>query len=798
MRNNITEAVDGNHNSWIKYIRKILLGILLLVMAKLLLKEDFSAFFKWWAVLLMLGIIFLPLTQKIFSAFHDRGYLFSKTIGLAVSGYFMWLLSSLKLMKFTSESCVVIVIICFLVNIIIYAKMKRLQDEPQPASGKLDIMIEEELLFLVIFLIWTYIRGFKPEAYGTEKFMDYGFMAVMMRGEYMPPKDLWFAGSTINYYYVGQYMAVYMTKLSFVTVNVGYNLMLMTLAAFAFVLPYSLIYNVTKNFFQNRNLKQNKIPTIAGILSGAGVSLAGNLHFTLFYRIIPIFRTLLGIESDAAEYWFPNSTRYIGYNPDTNDKTIHEFPAYSFVLGDLHAHVINIIFVLTVLGILFAWLLRRKKLMENPWQEHKEKPSGLWSEILNPFILSIGFFIGLFHMTNFWDFPIYYVVAGAVILFSNLVVYGYDLPLAGKKRYRITMKPFYITAAQGITVIAVAKLTALPFTLNFEQISTEIWQTVAHTPIYQLIILWGLPVTLVIGLLAELIVKYKQKQKEADVLEGDGIKVKEIQKESFIINFLSGLHISELFILTLGLCGIGLVLIPEFIYVKDIYSGDYKRANTMFKLTYQAFILFGTCSGFIFLKFIRARSFIWQKKFTVITLILFISTLWYSKVSVEAWYGNIFNHDNYKGLDAAAFLESQMPDDYLAVKWLNDNIKGTPVILEANGDSYSDYERVSVTTGLPTVLGWYVHEWLWRGDTDLINEREVDIQTIYTSSDKDLVLSLLEKYEIEYIYVGKLERDKYLSINDTLLKELGKAVFTSPATEEKPYETYIIYIEPKG
>ncbi len=139
-----------------------------------------------------------------------------------------------------------------------------------------------------------------------------------------------------------------------------------------------------------------------------------------------------------------------------------------------------------------------------------------------------------------------------------------------------------------------------------------------------------------------------------------------------------------------------------------------------------------------------------------------------------------------------------MPDDYLAISWLNDNITGTPVILEANGDSYSDYERVSVATGLPTVLGWYVHEWLWRGSTELIDKRAADIQSIYTSSDTELVQSLIDKYQIEYIYVGKLERDKYTSVNDTLLKELGDVVFTSPVTEEKPYETYIVHVEPKG
>jgi YYY domain-containing protein len=764
-------------------------------MAKIFLKEDFKAFFQWWFVLLLLGITFLPLAQKIFFHFHDNGYLFAKTIGIALSGYLMWLLSSMKLLKFNTVSCILVILIGILFNAILLVRMKTEHKKTMFTAQKLTSMISEELLFLIIFLIWTYIRGFKPEAYGTEKFMDYGFMTIMMRGDYMPPKDLWFAGSTINYYYVGQYMAAFMTKLSVVKVNAGYNLMLMTLASFGFVLPYSLVYNVTKNFFIEQDIRHRKSPVFAGLLSGAGVSLAGNMHFTLFYWFVPIIKTILGVKSED-KYWFPNSTRFIGYNPDTKDKTIHEFPSYSFVLGDLHAHAINIIFVLTVLGILFGWLLYRKKSMDNLRQKESAGISGLLRNIMNPHILLIGFFIGLFHTTNFWDFPIYYVVSGAVILFFNLVAYRDYKIRAEVDRYRLLKNPYVVTAIQGITVLIISEVTALPFTLTFDQISTQINLAMNHTPVYQLIILWGLPVTLIVGLVVDLISNYKQKiNKPEEEKKGSIVYYKGGRPGSFI-DFLGSLNISELFIVILGLCGIGLILIPEIIYIKDIYSGDFKRANTMFKLTYQAFILFGVSSGFIFLKFIKARRFKWQLKFAIITLILFLSSFWYTKVSVGAWYGNVFNPEKYKGLDAAAYLQEKMPDDYLGIQWLNQNIKGTPVILEANGDSYSDYERVSVATGLPTVLGWYVHEWLWRGSTEVINKRAEDIKTIYTSTDADQVRSLLDEYKIEYIYVGKLERDKYSDLNDQLLKSLGEVVFISPTTREKTYETYIIKVNP--
>lgn len=750
-----------------KSIILYVLTVLLLIVGMVFLKEDFFTFFKWWLLVFVLGIIFLPFTRKLFYAFHDSGYLFSKVIGIAISGYLVWLLSTFKILKFNEVSCYIVLTVCLILNVIIFYKSNKEEKNTLFDSNHVFPMIAEEVLFLFLFLLWVYIRGFKPEAYGTEKFMDYGFMTAMMRSDYMPPKDLWFSGSAINYYYVGQYMSTFLTKVSLNTVNVGYNLMLSMLAALSFVLPYSLVYNITKKRYEEKHLKLKWIPRIAGILSGAGVSLAGNLHFTLYYWVVPTIRKILGIEGDLADYWFPNSTRYIGYNPETTDKTIHEFPSYSFILGDLHAHVINIIFVLTLLGILFAWLLHQKrKIDKQEIQRYQIK-----QDILNPFIIMIGFFIGLFHTTNFWDFPIYYVVAGAVILFYNAVVYEFRL------------KTILVTALQGIFIIIMSKLIALPFTLNFDQISTKIRLAKAHTPLYQLLILWGLPIILIIGFLYELAGGLKHKSKT--------------DKPKFILfRFLKSLSPSDLFILVLGLCAIGLVMMPEVIYVKDIYSGDYKRANTMFKLTYQAFIMFGICAGYIFTKFKRLQHFYWQKSFANITIFLFLTTLWYPVVSVKAWYIKDKNFKDFKGLDAAEFLNSNdKQEDYKAINWLNENIDGTPVILEAHGDSYSDYGRVSVFTGLPTVLGWYVHEWLWRGDTDIINQRAADIQTIYTSKDMELVQTLIDKYEIEYIYVGMLERTKYNSLNNDLLKKLGRIVYSG---SDDKNETYIIQIEPKG
>ena len=113
------------------------------------------------------------------------------------------------------------------------------------------------------------------------------------------------------------------------------------------------------------------------------------------------------------------------------------------------------------------------------------------------------------------------------------------------------------------------------------------------------------------------------------------------------------------------------------------------------------------------------------------------------------------------------------------------------MVLEANGDSYSEYERVSAMTGLPTIMGWYVHEWLWRGDLADINAKIADVENIYTSTDEAHVKSLLKEYDISYIFVGSCERKKYgAQLNNDMLKSMGEVVY-----QDDEWQTYIVKVK---
>ena len=261
-------------------------------------------------------------------------------------------------------------------------------------------------------------------------------------------------------------------------------------------------------------------------------------------------------------------------------------------------------------------------------------------------------------------------------------------------------------------------------------------------------------------------------------------------EQKSLYHLLTSIRLPDLFAVLMGLCAIGLVLIPELVYVRDIYENGNARANTMFKLTYQAYIMFGMTMIYVIFRLLVIGKNKILKVLAFIGLFLFVWTCGYFGNSVHSWFGEVWKPSQYKGLNATTFLETDFPEDVNGIRWLKENISDAPVVLEANGDSYSEYERVSAMTGLPTIMGWYVHEWLWRGNLSDLNAKIEEIQEIYTSTDETRVKELLEEYNVSYIFVGSCERNKYgADMNNDLLKSLGEVVF-----QDSEYPTYIVKI----
>lgn len=928
-----------------------------------LLGQDSGVFLKWWLMALILGIGFYPLTGRLFASFADKGWLFSKAIGAAVSGFLAWALICGGWLRFTASTVLGVtaasMAACWLFSGLYRKRSKKKTGLPETW----DLVLGEEFLFMLIFFLWTYLAGFHPEAHGTEKFMDYGFMAAMMRSETLPAPDIWYSLENINYYYGGQYYAVFLIKLSFSRVEDTYNLMRALAAGLLAAMTFAAVYQMLRTADRRREgCLRRAAPAAGGLLAAGAVVFAGNLH----YLIYGVLGKALGWEY-GTNYWFANSTRYIGYNPVTDDKCIHEFPCYSFVLGDLHAHVVNTMFVAVMIGLMLAWVLQTEAQFREG--DTKTRRFRVFELLASPYVLAGGFLTGLFQFTNYWDFVIYFTVLAICAIYVNLRRFGGRwMPALGA------------AALQAAEAFLVGTVTALPFTQTFETMVSGVALAQNRTPLYQWLVLWGLPAGLVLAFTLLLAVKYGryrrlgrtgnsvetqdtpeesiaasaepsaggaapmrpaagtepaaggqgtegtppeeeagtgktpargetqetegetelkaqaaenaenvekaegespeetaaeskkngpeaisaeseegpeekpeeeaegespeeaaaesrkngpeaifaeseegQEEKPAGEIEGESpeetaaeskenspekgpaeqnrvmtetvsgerkaVLVERVPAETIpktdgeerrggpVSGFLLWNRVPDLFAFILGMCGLGLALIPELVYVRDIYENGYARSNTMFKLTYQGFILFGMAMAYIV-----TRLLLWKKRRVTklagaVGLLLLLSTFGYFGNAVYSWFGRVWDPAEYRCLDATRYLENIYPEDAAAIRWLNENVEGNPVVLEANGDSYSNYQRVSAMTGLPTVLGWYVHEWLWRGDTYALNLRSVNIETIYTSDDSALVASLLEEYDVSYIFVGSCEREKYGQISEELLADLGEVVY---------------------
>ena len=778
----------------------------------------------WCLSITLIGLAVFPSVSTLFIRFEDRGIIFSKMIGLLFISGIHFALNTMHLLPFTQAGCLITAAVVCAVNIVLFYKGKLAKNFK---GINISLIAAEEAVLLFLYIIWVWIIGYRPGAYGTEKFMDYGFVTSMLKSQWMPFEDMWYAGEPINYYYGGQYVTAWIAKLCGVSAGIAYTTMRATIAAFSFSLPLALVYQMLRERFK----ESVRIPWTGGVLAGLACGFCGNFHYVIYGIILETANRIKGVEYS---YWFPDSTRYIGYDPDLPDKTIHEYPAYSTILGDLHAHYINILFVVTVTAIAYAFAQRI--LAEGREPEEKEwTAKSLAKEIfLQPELILIGLMTGYFRFTNFWDFPIYFVVCGSVVFFMNLWKYGRSI-----RRFAAVM------AGQAVFAFLLGVIAALPFTLTFDQISTEVGLVHSHTQFYQFMILWGLPLAVSILFIAVLVREQRTKlllarnairltgrreaaeKEKADPPES-GEETADMEEINAVLadlqgtdarymdseradagrtdsdmdgaerrpgthvkkgaerkkdqnsegTVLLGLMLPDLAALLFALCAIGLILMPEVIYVKDIYGGEHYRANTMFKLTYQAWILFAIVMGYALIRILAGS----MKSACVLASVctaLLLLTLGYMPRGIMDWFGNIFDPSLRIGTDASVFVDESFHTDFAAITWLNNEVKGRPVCLEAPGDSYSTRERVSVATGLPTVAGWYVHEWLWRGDPDAVSERNKDIEAIYTSGDEKLVKSLIEKYNITYIYIGTQERQAYYnSITDVFLQGLGEVVFS--------------------
>jgi len=687
--------------------------------------------FTWYLGLLGIGLVFLPLTSWLFKNFKDYGYIFSKILGLACLSYFLLVINTARIVTFSQISIVGIILIALVLNWVIW--LKKAWQLP-----KITILLGYEIFFLVMFLAYSYLKGFEPSVHSLEKYMDFGFIQSLLNTSYLPPQDMWFASTqaqnfSINYYYFGHFVSSLLIKLTNTLPSVGYNLMLATIFALATSASFSLGFNLYL-FLTKATKKPNStlLAVFAGLLAMAIMNFGANLQtlylFTKGYiadNPAPFWQ--IWHSYNPQEYWYPNATRFIPF-------TIHEFPSYSYIVSDLHGHVLDIPFVLLILALSLVLI--------------QSKNSRLT-------LLTLTFYslvLAITYMTNSTDFLVY-----STILFLVLLI-NYD-------RFWRVLK---IT---GSTVLTALVLT-LPFSLSFKPFASSLGLNCApefltrlgswgpfifeadkcqNSPTWMLFVLWGFFWLVFLLFLQSIFFKLQEKT-----------------RPKIIYYFF--------FLFTASIL---LTMFAEFFYFKDIYPAHF-RANTMFKLGYQAYIMMAIMSGVILIYVFKNKnilSLVFKIVWAIILLPMLVLILIYYQYAVPSYFGSL----GFKTLDGSSWIKYQYPQSYKIIQLLNKlKINEEPFnIVEAHGDSYTDYNLVSAHTGIATIIGWPVHEWLWRGSYDLVQPRAAQVQLIYEGSTKDLpkIKKLLIEYKVKYIVIAEMEKQKYPNLNSQKFYKIAQPIY---------------------
>jgi YYY domain-containing protein len=878
-------------------IRKSTVNIALLVilasvpvfvlLISFILGKNASDYFIWWLTLFAFGAAAFPFTALIFRNFRTKGYGFSKAIGILFTSFFVWTFTYLRVLSFSKfwvfAALFILAAVCWGIPWTRNEALKALS-----SKGDVYEIAWSEALFAVALLVFCFLKGISPEINGEEKFMDFAFLNSLIRTETLPAPDPWLAGQSINYYYFGQYIYAFLAKFNGIKPGIAYVLSMCTSIAIAFSMAYSIGAMVFEGAIRKGLKAPFPVRIFAGLLSAFAVCVMGNSHSFFYDEKGPgnnflKFLETTGVKTGRVDgFFYPDSTRFIGHNPDVKviddlgnllhpgDYTIHEFPFYSFLIGDLHAHVVSMMIVLLIIAVFFLFVFRAEPpdagerqintfLSMNTANQFGISLRTELKRLLKPEILIVALLLSICTMCNYWDFLIYFIFSAMALLIYHAISSRHFFSIAGTPMFfaqvgailfvylKYSSMPgnhvFLQLLVFGICLIGAAvspsaltrtglgmsflftsaSLLSLPFQSQFEMISNAIGQVKTRTSLYQFIILWSVHILLAVSLIVLTIFSRppKSEKKEKVALEYDSLSY-----TNAVSRFFGMKNRVDIFMCGAAIVGFLMLLAPELIYVRDIYEGDYSRANTMFKFAFAAFILLSIVLGYTVFRFLFHRDRYGNPSvpaicfFTLFALLLFIPAH-YPNVALEQRSGKIIWIENkeegsgkiiriaeYKGLDGteallmrdSGLIPEQGPDlkSYAeAIDYLNEFVTGTPVICEVYGDSYTDNCVVSAYTGLPTIFGWQTHEWLWRFQgiendegkivqnpdkpdlwQDIIIPRHDAVDNIYISLDEEIARNYLDKYDVTYLIVGELERNHYGFLDDSFLQGLGEVVFS--------------------
>ena len=822
-------------------------------------------FLFWYILLSFFGVVTAPLVMSVFKHLPDRGYSVTKMVGLLLVSFLHWFLTSLGLLKNSTAGIISAVLIVVLFAWWFAGKENR-QNTLIWIKENHRTVLFIEVLFLFSFALMAFVRSFSPDIWGTEKPMELMFINSILQSPTFPPQDAWLSGFAISYYYFGYVMVALLAAITGTSAGVAFNLGI----AMSFAMASSAAFGVMLNLIALRALRVES-PESSGAKKGLERSVFPALLAPLllllvgnFYGVLDVLhqhnwmgnlqvpalvfdtsqidpalevahlqpspiqmRTLsfwewmdlkqLGVTTGVPQpinsiqqpNWFFASRAIQDRNlGGQSQELIDEFPAFSFLLADLHPHVLALPFVIVSLLLALEWFLSDKlPILTKEW----------WRRIcLSALILGSLIFL------NTWDFPIYAFIF-VIVVFLRYYPFA---PEANWKQVVIGVLreagpvlglglllylPFIIslqTQAGGI-------LPNLVFPSRFRQVLVMfgpliipvsvfvVAYLVRHRAKFDFSFAWkfglGLFVTLLLSVVLLVVVILARPEGGIAALGAvypfswrDGLRLilqRRLVESTTLVyalllvsasaGFLWGWRYknrnSSLFVFTMIFTGALLLLGPELLYLRDQFGN---RMNTVFKFYFQVWVLWSLASAYI-IWFITSKT---QKV---------VRALWVTVVGVLIALGLVYsigtakvitnNFSNQPTLDGMAYFYRNYPQDGAVIDWLKENVDADAVVLEGTKGAYwveGRSSRYAMASGIPTVMGWVNHESQWRGEQySKVATREEDIRAIYTSRDWGTIKTLLDIYKVDYVIISPEESQWYGTVYLPVFEQNMRLVF---------------------
>ncbi|MDO9300857.1 MAG: DUF2298 domain-containing protein, partial [Anaerolineales bacterium] len=771
-------------------------------------KYPFVGVLIWYVFIFLLGLVAYPITRFALSGLRQHAYPLSRIVGLALLAWISWMGGSVGI-PYTRVSISVAFAIIAVAGFGLWMLRRDQFKAEWNSSRKFFVLVE--IVFLVFFLIDLLIRLGNSDMWhpskGGERPMDFSYFNAVLKSTSFPPYDPWFAGGYINYYYYGFVLAGTPVKLLGIVPSIAYNFILPTWFALIAIGAFAVAWNLVegqKSKVNNEEPATFDLRLLTGLTASTFAILLGNLGtIQMIFRalqrmaapggIIPDDVTLLQTWTWAFKglallfnnvtlpigrgEWYWNPSRVIPSGPGNE---ITEFPLFTLLYSDLHAHMLVMPLTLFIIAWAVSFVKSRAQMSRTEW------------------VVAFGIgalMIGALKPTNTWDLYTFFPFAALA------VIYAINRHFEWKNRFHLPnwlgRALFSIAIVVGLYVLG--SLMYSPFDFWYSQAYNKVDPWIAsRTPLSSYFTHWGLFLFIITAWLlwelrewmAATPVSHLKKLGAYHLLIEIGLAAVLALFAFFIMEgvrvalvalplaVLAGLlllrpdmpGVKRAVLLMIG-TGLALTLAVEVITLR----GDIGRMNTIFKLYMQVWMLFAVSAaaafGWLLVEFpfwkLRWRT-IYQTGLYLLLAGAFMFTVTATTDKISDRITDVTPHtlDGMTYMNYAQHFDGDMMDlsqDYRAIRWMQDNVQGSPVIVEANCTEYRWCTRFTIYTGLPGVIGWNWHQRQQRGASapNAITDRVSAIGMFYTTQDVESARAFLSKYQVKYIVVGQLERNIY-------------------------------------